>query len=303
MKVLEFKKDVFQIITDLIISKLDAGYIPWKKPWSTFGEAKNYITKKPYKGINSLILNCYDFDKPYYLTFKQATVLGGNVKKGSKSIPVVFWNFTYTDKITGKKIKESELLNYPLEQISKSSYLKYYSVFNVADIENIDFVFPSIESKINDKISACEEIVNQMPQRPEIKITSKDRAYYSPCADYVHMPEMKFFDNSEFFYSVLFHELVHSTGHPRRLNRKELVKMAAFGSESYSKEELTAEIGAAFLCGYAEIAIQTITESAAYVQSWIKVLKNDKKFLFEAAARAQNAADFIRNVKYNEAGE
>lgn len=292
------KKDVYQIITDIIIERLEKGSIPWHQPWGAFGPAANYITKKPYRGINSFILNSIDHEIPYFLTFKQASDLGGKVKKGSKSLPVTYWNFFYYDKENKKKITQEQARNLPFNQASKSAFLKYYSVFNVADIEGIDFKYPEVLTKEdNETIKNCETIFSNMPQAPALN-HGGHQAFYSPKEDLVNMPEMKLFNSSEDYYLVLFHELTHSTGHEKRLARKEVMERNAFGSEDYSKEELTAEMGASFLTGIAGIQTpHTIEHSVAYVENWLQQFESDKTFLIEAAGKAQKAADYILNIQ------
>lgn len=292
------KKDVYQIITDLLIDRLEKGAVPWQKPWSAFGPATNYISRKPYRGINQFILNSFGHAYPFYLTFKQASGIGGRVKKGSKSIPVTYWNFVYIDKETKQKITLNEAKRLPAKQVSKSAFLKYYSVFNVADVEGVEFNFPKAVLKPeNTVIENCETMVKNMPLAPGIQHNG-NRAYYSPVNDCVNVPELEFFKSSGYYYSVLFHELIHSTGHGKRLARPEIMDLQGFGSHEYSKEELTAEMGASYLTGFAGIQSgQTLNNSAAYIQGWLKVLKNDKTFVIEAAGKAQKAADFILNVK------
>lgn len=288
------KKDVYQIITDLIIDRLEKGSIPWKKSYNAFGSASNYITKKHYQGINYFILNSFDHEYPFYLTFKQASDLGGKVKKGSKSIPVTYWNFTYTDKESKKKISLEEAKKLPASQGSKSAFLKYYSVFNIADVEGIEFKFPGLIYKPeNETIAACENIMANMPHPPRVQHKG-NQPFYSPVMDYINMPAIKFFENPETYHAILFHELIHSTGHATRLSRIEIIENQPFGSDSYSKEELTAEMGACFLTNLAGIqSDELIDDSAAYIKNWLTVLKNDKKFVIEAAGKAQKAVNYI----------
>ena len=184
--------------------------------------------------------------------------------------------------------------------VEKKSYLKYYLVFNIASVDGIDFNIPKVEEKTEqEKIFSCEEILQGMPKKPTVTFGNSG-AYYSPTFDIVNMPEMQTFTSEQAYYSVFFHELVHSTGHTSRLNRKEITETMRFGSQTYSKEELTAEIGASFLCAEAGILMNTFYNSVAYIQSWLKVLKDDKKFIIEAAAKAQKASDFILDKSFIE---
>jgi len=179
--------------------------------------------------------------------------------------------------------------------------LKYFRVFNLEQTENIEpDKLPKDSQPIDDDdlldfdpIEACENIVDHMPSRPELEHSRESRAYYKPLSDLVHMPDKELFTSESDYYSTLFHELTHSTGHENRLNRKEIGKHAAFGSKDYGAEELTAEMGAAMLCGMSGIEQGTIENSAAYIDGWRKTIKADKKIVVIAASRAQKAADYI----------
>jgi antirestriction protein ArdC len=219
-------------------------------------------------------------------------LLSGHVKKGEKGCPVVFWKWL--------DVEDEET-----HETKRIPFLRYYSVFNVAQCENIPA--PTQETILSPEpspIEAAEEIVANMPHRPEIK-KGLDRAFYSPLQDFVGMPAAEQFKTGEEFYSVLFHELTHATGHGSRLNRKGVAgtegNWSSFGSNPYAKEELVAEMGSAFLCGEAGILQRTIDNSAAYVASWLKRLKDDSKLVVQAAGAAQKAADFILGKHQGEA--
>lgn len=292
------KKDVYQTITDLIIERLEKGIVPWQSSWGSFGPACNYITKKPYRGINYFLLNSLGHTYPFYLTFKQASDLGGKVKKGAKSIPVTYWNFIYYNKESKKKITLEQAKQLPFGNVTKSAFLKYYSVFNISDVEGVDFDFPEVTIKTdNEIIAGCEAIIKDMPMPPRLQ-KGGDQAYYSPIEDLVNMPEIQSFTDSEAYYSVLFHELTHSTGHEKRLARKEVMEHHAFGSLEYSKEELTAEMGACFLTNLAGIQSEdTVGRSACYIDNWLSALKNDKTLVIEAAGKAQKAVNYILDIE------
>ena len=246
------KPDVYQIITNHILDKLESGVIPWHKPWSSYGPACSYLTRKPYRGINALLLNIQPVEKPFYLTFKQVKELGGQVKKGSRSLPVVYWKIVMRDANTGKPISDEQAKTMAPDQLTSSAFMKYYSVFHLDQIEGIDFELPDIKLQPdNTTIDNCEQIISEMPNKPAIQFKDTSSAYYAPHADMINMPELKYFESSEMYYSVLFHELTHATGNSTRLNRPEIVSVNTFGSEDYSREELVAELGASFLCGHA----------------------------------------------------
>jgi len=278
---------VYDQITERIIALLTQGTVPWHKPWKArTGLPRNFVTRKPYRGINVFLLLAMSYESPFWLTFRQALQLGGNVRKGEKSCPVVFW------KQTTLEHKESgEPQNIRL--------LRYYHVFNVAQCDGIKMATAPMETSVNG-VTKPEEIVAKMPQRPEIK-HGMTRAFYSPREDYVGLPVRERFEQAEGYYATLFHELVHATGHESRLNRTTITEKAGFGSNPYCKEELIAEMGAAFLCGHAEITERTIDNSAAYLNGWLEQLRNDKTLIVSAAAQAQKAADFILGKKFEDA--
>ena len=280
--------NVYQVVTDQIIKQLESGVAPWRKPWRCEPPA-NLVSGKEYRGINPFLLASQGYGSRYWLTFNQANKLGGHVKKGEKSSLVTFWNIG-EEKI----IRNSE----GVERKSKPILLRYYSVFNVEQTEGIaDKLGLGNATPRVPNIEACEAIVKQMPNTPAMQ--QSDRAWYRPSNDTVGMPSKSLFGSAEEYYSTLFHELTHSTGHKSRVGRDGIEEVAQFGSESYSKEELIAEMGAAFLCGLTGIAPATIQNSASYLQHWIERLRGDSKLLVSAASAAQKAADFIRSTSPN----
>ena len=266
-------------ITERIITLLAQGTVPWQKPWKArTGLPRNLVSGKPYRGINVFLLLAMSYESPFWLTFRQALELGGTVRKGEKSCPVVFWKqMTIEDKET----RESQ----------KIPLARYYHVFNAAQCDGLK-TSTEHTAESADGIVMPDEIVAHMPQRPVIK-HGMNCAFYSPREDCVGLPSRERFERAEDYYATLFHELIHATGHESRLNRATLTEKAGFGSNPYCKEELIAEMGAAFLCGQAEIAERTIDNSAAYLKHWLEQLKNDRTLIVSAAAQAQKAADFI----------
>ena len=274
-------------ITGQIIALLEQGTVPWHKPWkASTGWPRNLITKKPYRGINVLLLHCMNYESPFWITCRQANMLGGTVKKGEKACPVVFWKRLRVGEKDSTEEREIPLL-------------RYYSLFNFSQCEGLKNGHPSASVDAAPSASKPEEIVANMPQRPPIK-DGFTKAFYSLREDYVGMPARERFSREEEFYNTLYHEILHSTGHESRLNRSTLTEQAGFGSDPYCREELIAEIGAAFLCGEAQIAERTIDNSAAYVAEWLKRVKDDKKLIVQAAAQAQRAADFVLGRTYEE---
>jgi antirestriction protein ArdC len=215
----------------------------------------------------------------YWITYRQAQTLRGNIKKGEHGTKVVFWKI---DEFRKDNAETGETENH------KSILLRYYTVFNVEQCEGIKSPEPQ---RVIHPLEQCDSIVHSMPKPPAFEQDS--RAFYRPSTDTVGMPAKSAFDSAEKYYSTLFHELTHSTGHPSRVGREGIMEHNPFGSEDYSKEELVAEMGAAMLCGITGIESQTLDNSAAYLQSWISRLKSDSRLIVSAASQAQKAADYI----------
>jgi antirestriction protein ArdC len=288
---------VYEVITDRIIKMLEQGTIPWKQTWSNaggLGDHQNLVSQHQYRGINafmtSMIAISQDYKNPYWLTYKQAMGLGGQVRKGEKGIPIVYWQFgTNKDPKTNKE--------------EKYAWAKYSTVFNVAQIDGLD-LDKILKSRILKQkridfspIHECESIVNGYKNRPEI-IHKDQRAYYLPTKDIINMPKADSFNSNENYYAVLFHEMTHSSGHGTRLARSGITDRTSFASHAYSKEELIAEMGAAFLCARTGIDSITLETSAAYISSWLKVLKGDPKLVISAASQAQKAVDHITGITF-----
>ena len=273
------KTDVYQIITDRIIAALEAGTVPWRKPWNGGGSPRNLASGKEYRGINWFLLSAAGYSSPYWLTFKQAIDKGGNVKKGEKGMPVTYWNFLESKTETDSKGNPKKI-----------GFLKYFTAFNLCQCEGIEV--PAIEE--GDKIEfAPEDAAEIIIARPGAKIEhGSGKACYSPSLDLIRMPARESFHSVPDYYGTAFHELVHWTGHSSRLNRG-LDQIAAFGDAVYSKEELVAEMGAAFLCAESGLFHHTEEQSAAYVAGWLKALRGDSRLVIQAASAAGKAADLI----------
>lgn len=283
---------VYQIITDRIIDKLENGVIPWKQPWKHYlseHAPSNIVSKKPYRGINTFMLASSGFNSNFWGSYKQWSSLGGQVRKGEKGTPVIFWSSSKYVKegSNGEKEEKTGLL------------LRYYTVFNASQVEGVELPKISLPSSEVQPIDRCVSMIENaktMNRIPEIE-HKESRAYYSASKDLVNMPLPGSFKDGEHYYSVLFHELIHSSGHKDRLNRDGITGSHSFGSKAYSQEELIAEMGSAFLCGHAEILPSTIEDSAAYLKSWIQALKGDSKLLIHAASKAQKAAEYLLGIE------
>ena len=296
--------DIYEEVTARIIKQLEGGVIPWHKPWKVCGTAIrgeenlrtvafNRISRTAYSALNQMLLS-----KPgEYASFKQWNELGGKIRKGSKAEIVVFWKLFNV----AKKIDESDPNSE--ERIVKIPHLRYYQVFHIDDVEGVEpLTFDQIEDPTEfDPVQEAEDLIDEYSARERILIGyGGNNAFYSPAMDRIQLPErFQFGKKSGEFYSTAFHEIVHSTGAKDRLDH--LSQTAFFGNHEYSKEELVAEIGAAGILNLLGIETdRTFTNSAAYIQSWLRVLKNDKKMIVSASARAKKALRYIINGKEEE---
>ena len=277
------KFDIYQTITDRIIEQLKNGHIPWIRTWKGVNTgAFNRVSKQPYSLLNQMLLK----HNGEYASFKQWTELGGHIRKGEKSEIVVYWNII--DKEVTNKDGEKEVKHIPL--------LKYYNVFHISQVDGVE----PLEKPLSDiqPIESAEKVINDYVNREGINYreTVSNKAYYSPLMDAVVVPSKKQYTNINDFYATAFHELTHSTGHNTRLARISTTNIAAFGSHEYSKEELIAEIGSASLLNLLGLETsKTFRNTAAYIQSWLQVLKNDNRFIVSAASKAEKAVNFILN--------
>lgn len=284
------KLDVYEIITEKFIQALEEGVVPWQKPWNggACNAPKSYISKKDYRGSNIWLLALQGYKSPYWITFKQCKAKKASVMKGEKGTIISFWSpIIKKDKDTG-------------EETGRGFMLRYYRVFNYEQTEGLkdpDEHKAEDENVLDfDPIEQCENILTAYSDKPEIKHRG-GRACYCSSSDTVEIPEKKDFKSVAGYYSTLFHELVHSTGHDNRCDR-DLANW--FGSDPYAKEELVAEMGATFLNAMSGVEQETIENSKAYIQNWIAKLKNDKRFIINASSQAQKACDYILGKKWGE---
>lgn len=313
--------DIYKMITDKVISMFkNAKASDYHRPWKddAFFIPLNFDSKKPYRGVNRLLLQerigfAGAFRNPYFLTFNQIKKHGGKLKKGTRGYEVVYYSIRYivpADKNTGRKAYSSTNTQKVIDYLAKNKLsedivtripmIRYYNVYNGASIEGIDFQLDKLQigRAVPDTASenqAAALIVENYPNPPAIKHEG-NRAYYSPSGDYVKMPKKEQFDSINDYYRILFHELTHSTGHDKRLDRGIHLMLE---KEDYAKEELVAEFGAVFLSAWAGIMWYTNKNHAVYLKNWnsaIKEAENDNKFLMKAASLAQAATDYILNL-------
>lgn len=285
----EDRQDVYERVTTRIVADLERGVRPWTQPWKT-GDGRAHRPRRhngvPYSGVNVLMLWSASvergFESSQWMTFQQALELGGHVRKGEKGSLVV-----YANRITRKDTDENG------DATEKEiPFLKGYTVFNVDQIEALP---PQYYTKPTSRFSEpVDRIVHAEQFFASLGADIRERggrAFYSPSGDYIQIPSINAFPNSEKFYSTLGHEAVHWTKHSSRLARD--FGQKSWGDEAYAVEELVAELGAAFLCAHLEITLAERDDHAAYIGSWLKVLKDDKRAIFSAASHAQRAVGFL----------
>lgn len=273
------KTDIYEIVTDRIISAMEAGVVPWRKPWTGTGGPTSLSSGKPYRGINNLILDVVasteGYELPLWGTYKQAKALGGNVRKGEKGTPVVLW------KPVEKKTDDEKTETFML--------LRYFTVFNVAQMEGIEIPAKYLVKK--DPVPVLDGIKEALAYEngPKVQHLQQDRAFYTPATDTITLPLLEQFTSPQAYASTALHEVVHSTGHKDRLDRD---IMNRFGCEGYAQEELVAEIGAAMLATRLGIKVE-YEQTASYLTGWLSALQGDRKMLVQAAQQAQKATDRV----------
>lgn len=286
------RRDPYGEVTARITAALERGTVPWRHPWRVRGH-RNAVSDRPYRGINLLLLGLValeqEYDDPRWLTYRQAERLGGHVRRGQRGTQIVLWRW-----IERKDADDGEASGrFPL--------MRFFTVFNVAQCEDLTVADPDGGGEF-DPLRRAEAIVAGYEGGPAV-FHDADSAYYIPSKDEVHLPPRPAFRDADGFYATLFHELSHSTGHTRRLNREGYQAAVAFGSPVYSREELVAEFGAAFLCCEAGIDASRLEQSAAYIASWLKALQDDRRLAVVAAGQGQRAADRILGCSFDDADE
>ena len=285
------KQDIYQSITDRFVEQLKKGTVPWQKPW--FG-VQNIVSRKQYRGINALLLGSTEFQSPFWVSFKQALDLGGHIKKGEKSTPVIYYKLFDRHDEAGNAIIRGD------GRAARVPFIRWANVFNLDQTEGITPPAITNGQSTGQSLDKAAEIVANAKLCP-IHHTGF-AALYSPQDDIIRMPPPSSFRSPEDYHLTLFHEMTHATGHSSRLDREGITQPAKFGSERYSKEELIAELGAAFLSNEAGIFTNLQFEnSSAYLGSWIQKFQNDPRMIISAASQAQHSADFVLGIEHQEA--
>jgi antirestriction protein ArdC len=262
----------YEILVEQVLEKLREWVIPWKQSWIV-DPPKNFVSDTAYRGFNRLVLSLSGFPDPRFLTMKQVRKLWGKIRKWSKGVKIFF--FTEREDEDGEKL-------YPV--------MRYYVVFNITQTSGISYV-PYSKDISRTLQCKAQEIVTNYHDKPVIY--TGPQASYNLLKDTITMPSLYKFKKYEDFFATLFHEFIHSTGNVKRLWRLWMQQVEHYGSESYSREELVAELGSMFLCHEAGITPQTFENSVAYIQWWLSYLENNPKELITASSFAQKASDYI----------
>lgn len=266
------RTELYEKVNNIIKDKLASGKLPWRKSWKAAKPPQNFISKHIYQGINFLLLSCFDFPSPFYLTFLQAKERNAFIKKGEKGIPVIFWKLLETTKAR----ESGEIVS------DYVPFMRYSTVFNLSQTSLYN---ESLQEKL--KRPDVEIFIKSVPA--VIKNNIQGKAVFNLTKDFISIPVISEFESSDEYYSTLFHELIHWTGFKSRLNRFET---ADYNSDDYSKEELIAEIGSAYLCSYFGIN-NTLDNSAGYIQGWLNKLEDDQSIFISASTQAKNAVNYL----------
>jgi antirestriction protein ArdC len=283
-------RDIYQAITERFVEQLKHGTVPWQKPWFA---VQNIVSRKPYRGINALLLGSTDYQSPFWISFKQSLELGGHVKKGEKSTPVIYY------KILEKRDKAGNVIMGEDGRPARIPFVRWANVFNLDQTEGIQAPTLTASQSASQPLEKAAAIVENARLCPIHH--AGFAACYSPKDDVIRIPAPSTFHSHEDYYHTLYHELIHAAGHSSRLDREGVTQRARFGSERYCKEELIGELGAAFLSNEADILDSVrFQNSAAYLASWIQKLENDPRMIVSAASQAQRSSDFIMGIAHKE---
>lgn len=277
--------NIYTAITDRIINQLAAGTVPWRKTWAS-GLPRSLSTGKDYRGINVLVLSTTDYTSRYWATYREAIRQGGHVRRGEKATPVVYWKWRTPEELARLRGQTGRPSPAPCHPFTSA-------VFNLEQLEGVARPEDDTPNHGNRRLEVADLMLSVMPDQPEIVHARVHEPAYDMRADRITLPHLSQFESADEYYSALFHEEIHATGAGHRLNR--FAETEGDRRDRYSYEELVAEFGAAFLCGFAGIR-NTSTEAlqASYIQGWLAALRQNPYMLARAASAAQCAADYIR---------
>ncbi len=277
--------NICQTVTDRILKQLDAGVVPWRKTWTT-GLPKSLTSGRDYRGVNILVLGTTEFTSRYWVTYREAQRLGGHVRKGERASPVIYWKWRTAEELAKRREATGRDDLAPCVPFTSA-------VFNLDQVEGVARPEDDVPHQANERLELAEGILAAMPDKPEIVHQVTAQPAYSPRLDRITLPHLSQFESAAEYYSTLWHELVHSSGSRKRLNRFGEVEGDRF--ERYSVEELVAEFGAAFLCALTGVAnVSTDALQASYINGWAAALRKDVRLVLRAASAAQRAVDYIR---------
>lgn len=276
--------NVYGIITERILKNIEAGVVPWRQTWAN-GLPKSAATGREYRGINLLMLGSAGFGSRYWMTFRQAERLGGHVLKGQRASTVVYWKWRTAEELEQRRQKTGQN---PAPCVPFTG-----SVFNLDQIAGVERPEDDVIPSTHQRLERADQLVEIMPDKPLVEHCLTHQPAYFPMADRIRLPHLSQFENAEAYYAVLFHELIHATGHPKRLGRFSADERES--REEYSFEELVAEFGSAFLGAFTGITRpQSEALHASYIEGWARVFRKDPRILMRAASAAQHAADYVR---------
>lgn len=296
-------RDAYAELTDRILALLAEGTVPWRKPWSGGGAPVNFAGR-PYRGINAVVLAVAGHADVHWATFNQVQKLGGRVRKGEHGTPIVFWAMLDKKRSAADPHEadasrpkrpapaKGESPQRPAKDDRRVPLARLYIVFNAEQTDGLTPTWASEPARTFDPIERADFLTESVPNPPVI-VHRGGRALYLPSADRIELPAFAAFTSPAAYYSTLFHELGHATGHSSRLGRPGVETFDHFGSGRYAREELVAELTAAFMCGEAGISPAVIENQAAYISSWSERLRADSRLVVQAAGQAQRAADYL----------
>lgn len=271
---------VYEVVNTRLLEIMEKGVIPWRQSWKGRSKPSNLVSGKPYRGYNFVVTSASGYSSPWWLTYKQASERGGQVKKGEKGTPIIYWStFDVTDDKKEDKTK-------------KVPFIRLSYVFNSEQCEGLSVPVATAGNKL-EPIAACEKVISNLPLGfPKVK-HGGERAFYRPLTDKIYMPPMNLFDSAEEYYHVRFHESVHATGHKSRLDRDGVNAVSHYGSETYSFEELVAELGASYLSAECGIACKVIDNAASYLSHWMAFIRKEPQAFIKASGLAQKAVNWM----------
>jgi len=270
-----------EIFTERVQAHLAAGQIPWRQPWHGGDVPRNVLTGRQYTGLNALLLHCAGFASPYWLTYRQATDLGGTVRPGSKGQPVAYWTWHDDPR------RDREPHRY--------AALHYRTVFNALQVDGLT-TLPTPEPSAAEVMASCQQVIDDMPRKPRLHHNAS-RAVYDSGADVVRLPRPTAFATPAEYYATLYHEFAHATGHASRLGRPGLESAHYYGDAIYTAEELIAEMAEALICGHCGLTVEASLSQRDDAAGWSGLLAADPRLIVTAATHATKAVEFILGEK------